>query len=93
MSGSLIPLRYFVVTLVVIVGLLFWPLKVLQWVHPYACTDHKTLHISSPIIQLGRVQINSWSFDCPDSQRYDPRLFHPSLSQDLPTNLPSSYGQ
>ena len=88
MTGSLVPLRVVVIMGLFIIGIMFYPLRLLQWNrYAYACTNGKSFTVGEEIIQIGRLSIHGFRYDCPDGDRYNPKQSKPILNTD-PTKLP-----
>ncbi len=80
MRGSLVNGRALFWTVLIIAGLLFWPIKVLRWQRDtYACFGGRTWHVGQweEVFPMSSLKVGFYPIlhDCPDSDRYDPKKY------------------
>lgn len=83
MTGSLVPLRVVVFMAAIIIGVSYWPLRLIQIdKFSYGCYSGKSISAGEAWIQLGQVSLHGLKYDCPEKDRYNPKLTKPATSAD-----------
>ena len=90
-NGSLVPARFLILLIAVVVLFCFWPLHFFTLTKkPYGCYNGRHWSMRDPLVVFPFVTINTPHYDCPEKDRYDPKTVTP-LNKVSPDSLPDVY--